>query len=148
MDDKGLSSLFRVTVDFDQSHMLFPIIVMWVLAFLLLLIALVYGIPYLRAIRSGEKKLSFSTAHIDKIRLLGTIILTIFYFVSMDFVGGFFPNTGLGFLLMSIPFMLLLSLLYAHELNRRKIIAIALNAVIAPSIAWYVLAQLFNITLP
>ncbi len=148
MDGTGSSSLFSVTVDFDKSHMFFPTIVIWFLVFLLILIAIIYGIPYLKAVSKGDKKISFSTAHIDKLRLLGTLFLTIVYFMSMDFVGGFFPNTGLGFLFMSMPFMFLLSLLYSHELNRGKLITIVLNAVISPSVAWYVLANIFNITLP
>ncbi len=148
MDSNGFFSLFKVSVDFDSSHMFFPTIVIWFLAFLLVLITLIYGIPYINAVRKGEKQISLSTAHIDKLRLLGTLVLTVVYFMAMDFVGGFFPNTGLGFLLMSMPFMGLLSLLYGHDMTRRKLTTILLNAVISPTVAWYVLAQMFNITLP
>jgi hypothetical protein len=63
-------------------------------------------------------------------------------------VGRIFPNTGLGFLFVSIPFIFVLSLLYAHRVDRRKLVAISLNALIAPGVAWYVLAKLFNISLP
>jgi hypothetical protein len=66
----------------------------------------------------------------------------------MDYVGEFFPNTGLGFLIMSIPYMFLLSLLYAHHRNGRYLLKIVLNSVLAPIVAWYVLARLFSITLP
>ncbi len=143
-----LASLFHVTIDFQESHMFFPTIVMWVLLFLLALIFIIYGRPYLCALRTGERTLSFSTSHIDKLRLIGTLVLTIAYFLSMDYVGDFFPNTGLGFLFMSIPFMFCLSLLYVHNLNRRKFLTLSLNALIAPGLAWYVLAKLFHITLP
>jgi tellurite resistance protein TehA-like permease len=121
---------------------------MWVLLLLLVAISIVYGIPFLRAVSRGEKTPSFSVKHFDKVRFFGTIILTIAYFLSMDYVGGFFPNMGLGFLLMSIPFMLLLSLLYVHNLDRRKVLLIGLNSLISPGVAWYVLANMFNISLP
>ena len=146
--DSGLSSLFKVHINFKESHTLFPTIVVWVLIFLLLLIFLVHGIPFLRDLSRGKRKLSFSLAHMDKLRFGGTLVLTVAYFLLMDYVGTFFPNMGLGFLLMSIPFIFLLSMLYVHEVNRRKLLVISLNAVVAPSIAWYVLAQLFNISLP
>ena len=147
MED-GLSSLFKIKINFPESHIFFPTIVFWVLIFLLGLIFIVNGIPYLKALSSGKQKLSFSVAHIDKFRLVGTLILTIAYFLLMDYVGTFFPNMGYGFLFVSIPFIFLLSLLYAHTLTRRKIVIVLVNAVVAPSIAWYVLAKLFNITLP
>jgi len=146
--DKGLSSLFKVSINFKESHTFFPTIVVWVLLFLLLLIFLIHGIPYLRDLRSGKRKLTFSLAHMDKLRFGGTLVLTVAYFLLMDYVGTFFPNMGLGFLFVSIPFMFLLSLLYVHDINRRKLLAICLNALIAPTVAWYVLAQLFNISLP
>lgn len=146
--DSGQSSLFQVTVDFKESHLFFPTIVIWVLLILLGAIFLIYGLPKLRAFLKGEKKIQWSTQDFDKLRFFGTIILTTAYFISMDFVGGFFPNMGYGFLLMSVPFIFLLSLLYLHEITRRKLVISLLNSVISPCIAWYVLAQMFNITLP
>ena len=144
----GLSSLLKIHIDFQQSHTFFPTIVTWVMGMLLVAIFVVYGIPYIRSVSRGERKISFSMRNIDTFRLLGTLILTVIYFLSMDYVGGFFPNTGLGFLFMSVPFMFLLSLLYVHGLNRMKLLIMSLNAIIAPGIAWLVLAKLFRITLP
>jgi len=146
--NSGLSSLLKVHIDFKQSHTFFPTIVSWVMGVLLAAIFVVYGIPYIRAVFRGERKISFSMRNIDTFRLLGTLFLTVVYFLSMDYVGGFFPNTGLGFLFMSVPFMFLLSLLYVHGLNRVKLLIMSLNAIIAPSIAWLVLAKMFRITLP
>jgi hypothetical protein len=48
----------------------------------------------------------------------------------------------------SIVFIFVLSLLYVHRVDRRKMLVLSLNAVISPSVAWFVLAHLFNITLP
>ena len=144
----GLSSLLKVHINFPESHTFFPTIVSWVMGLLLVAIFLIYGVPYLRSVSKGQRKISFSMKNIDTLRLLGTIVLTVVYFMSMDYVGRFFPNTGLGFLLMSVPFMFLLSMLYVHGLNRIKFLIISLNAIIAPSIAWLVLAKMFRITLP
>lgn len=147
MEDR-FSSLFNIKIDFAQSHNYFPTIVLWVMLFLLLLIFIFNGLPYLRELKAGKRQLKLSVAHVDKLRLLGTLALTIAYFMLMDYVGMLFPNMGYGFLFVSIPFIFLLSLLYVHEICRRKIVIISLNALIAPSIAWVVLAKLFNITLP
>jgi len=145
---KAFSSLFKVSVDFSRSHLLFPKIVTVVLFLLLLAIFLVYGIPLLRDVRRGKRKLFDSAKQFDKLRFFGTIVLTIVYFLSMDYVGNFFPNMGFGFLFMSMPFIFLLSLLTVHGLDRRKFLALSVNALIAPAVAWFILARLFNISLP
>ena len=146
--DKGISSLFKVSIDFDQSHLFFPKLVTWFLLFQLVVIFLVYGIPYIRDVRNGKRPSPFSGRQRDNLRFFGTIVLTIVYFLSMDYVGEYFPNTGLGFLFTSIVFIFVLSLLYVHRIDRHKMLVLSLNALIAPSVAWFVLARLFNITLP
>jgi putative tricarboxylic transport membrane protein len=142
------SDLFSITIDFEQSHLFFPAIVQWVLLLLLLAIFLIYGPGYVRDVRAGKKKLPFRGIPFDKLRFFGTLVLTVVYFLSMDVVGEIFPNQGLGFLIMSIPFLFVLSLLYVHGLTRRKLAVIGLTSLIAPSIAWHTLANLFNISLP
>lgn len=144
----NFSDLFTVNIDFAQSHLFFPKIIHWVLAIQLVLIAVFVVRPYLRKVGAGTRQLPFTEGHFDLFRFFGTILLTILYFVSMDYVGQLFPNTGLGFLLMSIPYMFLLSVLYVHHRDRRHLVMITINAVAAPLIAWYVLARLFSITLP
>lgn len=144
----GISDIFTVSIVFEQSHLFFPRIIQWLLLIQLLLIAVFVGRPFLREVSAGTKSLPFTAGHFDRLRFFGTIVLTILYFVSMQYVGEFFPNTGLGFLIMSIPYMFLLSLLYLHHRDRRHLVVITINAVVAPVIAWYVLARLFAITLP
>lgn len=144
----GFTSLFKVSINFKESHTFFPTIVQWILLILLAVIIIVIAVPRIRDIRSGKRKVSFFTAGFDKTRFLGTILLTVIYFLAMDFVGSYFPNMGLGFLLMSIPFMIALSLLYSHDIDRKKLLWIGLNSVISPGVAWYVLGHLFNISLP
>ena len=143
-----ISRLFQVKIVFAQSHLFFPHIINWLLLIMLIVIFVIQGMPYLREVRAGRKQLPFSGGHFDYVRFFGTIVLTIAYFLLLDPVGEFFPNMGLGFLLMSIPYMMLLSLLYLYQRDRRHIILVVVNAVLAPTIAWYVLGQLFDITLP
>jgi hypothetical protein len=143
-----LSDLFRVAIDFDQSHLFFPRIIHWLLLIMAILIVLMQGIPYLRDVSAGRRALPFASSGFDPVRVFGTLALTVAYFLSMPYVGGFFPNTGLGFLLMSMPYMFVLSLLYLHQRDGRHLLRIGLNALIAPVVAWYVLAQVFAITLP
>ena len=143
-----ISDLFQVSIDFSQSHLFFPRIIHWLLLIMALMILLFEGIPYLREVRSGRKSLPFTTGSFDSKRVFGTLVLTILYFVSMPYVGELFPNTGLGFLLMSIPYMFALSVLYLHQHDRAHLLRVGLNALIAPVVAWYILAKLFAITLP
>ena len=143
-----MSELFTVTIDFQQSHLFFPHIVHWML-FSILALILVFEAPgYIREVRGGRKSLPFTRGTFDTLRFVGTLALTLVYFLAMPWVGDFFPNTGLGFLIMSIPYMAALSLLYLRERSRRHLVQVGLNAIIAPVVAWFVLAKLFAITLP
>jgi hypothetical protein len=144
----GISELFAVSIDFDQSHLFFPRIIHWLLLIMLVTIVLTRGIPYLRAVRSGTRSLPFTDGPFDGPRFFGTIVLTMVYFIAMQYVGEQFPNTGYGFLFMSIPYMFALSVLYLHERDFRHLSMAAINALLAPIIAWYILAEIFYITLP
>lgn len=142
------SSLLAIKVNFAESHMFFPTIIVWTLGFLLILIIIFNGIPYLRSLLSGERTINLSLENVDMLRLPGTLVLTVAYFLLMDYVGSFFPNMGYGFWFVSIPFIFFISILYVHDINRKKLVAITLNAILAPSIAWFLLAKMFSITLP
>ncbi len=144
----GFTQLFDVHIEFSQSHLVFPAIVGWVLVVLFAAIVIVNGPALVREFRSGKRSLTVGAGNFDKFRFLATIALTIAYFQSMEMVGTFFPNKGYGFLIMSIPVTFLFSLLYVHGLTRRKLVVIGLNAVILPSLVWYVLKILFRVSLP
>jgi len=102
--------------------------------------------PVWRAIRSGRYQ--FFVRNADFFRLLVTLVLIPVYFWSMDAIGEVLPNMGLGFLLASIPFVFLMSMLYCHERTRRNITIITANAVIAPTVVWGVLYHLFLVSMP
>lgn len=86
--------------------------------------------------------------HMDGVRFFGTLALITAYFYLMAVVGNMFPYTGYGFLFVSMGFVLLMSLLYMHEWTRKTVTTAVITAIVAPSLAWFVLAQLFKITLP
>lgn len=144
----SLKSLLKVQIDFDQSHLFFPTIIHWLILFLLAIIIVVRVIPFACDVANGKRAFVFAPEGFDLIRFFGTLALTIVYILAMNWIGSLFPNRGLGFLFASIVYVSTLALLFVHDLNRRKLTAILLNAVAAPSIAWFVLAKLFRITLP
>ncbi|WP_170149991.1 tripartite tricarboxylate transporter TctB family protein [Kushneria sinocarnis] len=143
----GLYSLFDISVDFDQSHLFFPRLVSWALVIVFLLILITRARPILQALTDRSRGVIFDR-HTDRFRFAGTMVLLVSYFIAMQALGQLWPYTGYGFLFGSMVFILLLSLLYLHERTRRNLSVIGLNAVIAPLMAWLILAGLFNITLP
>lgn len=140
------SSLNSVSIDFDQSHLFFPRIVITLVAILAVVILVTNFRPVMRAIRSGRYQ--FFVKNADFFRLLVTLALIPAYFWLMDFIGMVLPNMGLGFLLSSIPFVFLMSMLYCHEKTRRNVIIISANALIAPTFVWVVLYHFFLVSMP
>jgi hypothetical protein len=139
----NLHSLLQVKINFATSQNVFPHIIEVVLAILFVMVIATRWRRILAAVGGPPWPIG-----IDQIRFFGTLALTIIYFLAMPVVGDQFPNTGLGFYFASIPYILAIGLLYLHNWTRRTIIYVVLNAVIAPTIVWYVLANLFNISLP
>ncbi|ODC05207.1 tripartite tricarboxylate transporter [Terasakiispira papahanaumokuakeensis] len=148
VSSQSMSSWLDVKIDFDQSHLFFPHIIIGLLIMMAVLIMALEGRRFMSRLKLGDVSFSLFQPGADKMRFFGTLILIVVYFWSMDAVGQLFPNMGMGFLLTSIPFILMMSLLYVHKFNRRKLLSIVLNAVIAPLVVWYVLGQWFAITLP
>lgn len=142
------SALLSVEIDFAQSHLFFPNLIHWILLILALMILLTHGPKVIAKLKAGAVRFKAGQGPVDWMRLIGTLVLTVLYFSLMDWVGQYFPNMGLGFLLMSMPFMFLISLLYVHDASKRQIATIALGSILSPTFAWYLLAQVFNITLP
>lgn len=145
---ENFADLFKVNVAFNQSHLLFPSIVEWVLGLLLLAIAVVHGPQLLAQWRNGALKKRVTHWQVDKKRFFGSIVLTLVYFAAMEPVGIVYPNSGVGFLLSSILYGFALSLLFVHDNSRRKMVLMALSSVLTPAIVWLVFSHIFKITLP
>ncbi|MCB8887857.1 tripartite tricarboxylate transporter TctB family protein [Vreelandella malpeensis] len=142
------SDLFDVSIDFETSHLFFPTLVHWILGGLLALILITKVAPFLAAVKRGERALPIVSESRDNLRFFATLALIPAYFALMAIVGDLFPYTGYGFLFVSMAFVLCMSLLYLHDWTKKALVIVVVNAVVAPSLAWFVLAKLFTITLP
>ncbi|WP_447042790.1 tripartite tricarboxylate transporter TctB family protein [Vreelandella sp. H-I2] len=146
--ESGLSSLLSVSIDFETSHLFFPTIIHWIMAILFALILVMKVMPFMAAVKRGERTMPIIGEARDSFRFFGTLVLIAAYFYFMAVVGDMFPYTGYGFLIVSIAFVFLMSLLYLHDWTKKAITIVIVNAIVAPSLAWFVLAKLFTITLP
>lgn len=146
--EPGLSSLLSVSIDFETSHLFFPTIIHWIMAGLFALILVTKVVPFLAAVKRGERSLPILGESMDGFRFFGTLALIVAYFYLMAVVGDLFPYTGYGFLFVSMAFVLLMSLMYMHEWTKKAVTIAVINALVAPGLAWFILAKLFNITLP
>ncbi len=143
-----INDLFRVEVDFSQSHLMFPSIVAWVMAGLFVAILIVHGSELVAQWREASLLERLRNWEFDKRRLLGCLILTPIYFALMEPVGRLYPNSGIGFLLTSMAYAFALSWLFVRDNNRRKTMLMSLNALITPTVVWFVFSYIFRITLP
>ncbi|AUH33328.1 tripartite tricarboxylate transporter TctB family protein [Paracoccus tegillarcae] len=139
-----MADLLKVSIDFDTSHLIFPRLI----GIILLLLGLVIVIRNRRALAGSGAMWSQTFQQMDKIRFFGTLALTIIYFLLMVPIGDLWPNTGLGFLICSIPFVLLISILYMHERTPRAMIPVLIVSVVAPTLVWWLFTYVFALTLP
>ncbi|SBR45037.1 MULTISPECIES: tripartite tricarboxylate transporter TctB family protein [unclassified Halomonas] len=146
--ESGISSLLSISVDFENSHLFFPTIISWIMAVLFAIVLVAKVAPFLVAVKRGERSLPIVGEPMDGWRFFGTLALIVAYFYLMAVVGNLFPYTGYGFLFVSILFVLLMSLMYMHKWTKKSLIIVVINAVVAPSLVWLILAKLFAITLP
>ncbi len=139
-----MNGLTTVMIDFDTSHLLFPALVAGVLGLLGLAILvrdrrrILAAGPYWRSIVGA----------MDKPRFVGTLVLTVVYFLAMVPIGYRFPNTGLGFLICSVPYVFLTGVLFLHERGARAMLPVLVTAVVAPTLVWWLFTELFFLTLP
>ncbi len=139
-----MGSLTHVTIDFETSHLIFPALIGCVLAALGLAILL-----------RDRRRIAASGAHwrqilgdMDKPRFFGTLALTVVYFSAMVPVGDIWPNTGLGFLLCSIPLVAASGLLFMRDRSAKGAVPLLIVAVAAPTLVWWLFTDLFALTLP
>lgn len=139
-----MENLNQVTVDFETSHLIFPTLI----AIILAVLGLAIVVTRRREIAAAPVYWRSVFARMDKFRFFGTIALTVLYFSLMVPVGDFWPNTGLGFLICSIPYLLLTGLLFLHERSLRKLAPVLVTAFVAPVLVWWLFTDLFFLTLP
>ena len=139
-----MQDLVSVTVDFETSHLIFPSLIGAVLA----LLGLAIVVTRRREIAGAGSYWRDVLVRMDKARFLGTIALTVIYFLLMVPVGNMWPNTGLGFLICSIPYVFLTGLLFMHDRRLRSSIPVIVTSLVAPTLVWWLFTDLFFLTLP
>ena len=139
-----MGNLTEVTIDFERSHLVFPTIIAVVLG----LLGLAILIRDRRRIAGSGAYWRTTFAKMDRMRFFGTLGLTLAYFSLMVPVGDIWPNTGMGFLICSIPFVFLSGLLFMHDRTLRQIAPLAIVSVVAPTFVWWLFTYPFFLTLP
>jgi len=139
-----MDGLTTVTIDFETSHLIFPRLI----GIVLVVLGLTIVVTRRREIAGAGVYWRKVLGDMDKVRFFGTLILTVIYFSLMVPIGDIWPNTGMGFLLCSIPLVFLTGLLYMHVRSFREIAIMAAVAVIAPALVWWLFADVFALTLP
>lgn len=139
--------LASIKIDFAQSHLFFPRIIIGILIGLAIIMAIKYLPNKIREIKEGQSK-KFFVENYDKFKLYSTIVLIALYFKGMEWIGSFFPNMGYGFLIVSIIFMLSISILFIGEKSKKKLLFAIINSLATPILAWYIFGILFHISLP
>lgn len=149
----GLSKLLSISIDFGTSHLFFPKIIIAFIVFMLIFKGVAAFAKHLKHHDLAEslKKYRFFEPDMDKAKLIGALVLIPLYFLAMDRIGLLFPNMGMGFLIASIPFMLLSSFLFVGKEDSRKrnvVIAVVSTSVLVPLIVWLLFTKMLFITLP
>ena len=139
-----MGDLTRVTIDFQTSHLIFPTIIAIVLG----LLGLAIVIRDRARIAGAGSYWRASWSAMDKPRFLGALALTLLYFSLMVPVGDVWPNTGLGFLLCSIPYVLATGILFMHDRGFRHILPLLIVAVVGPTFVWWLFTYPLFLTLP
>ena len=139
-----MGDLTRVTIDFDTSHLIFPILIASILG----LLGLAIVIRDRHALLASGGHWATILGKMDKTRFFGTLALTILYFSAMVPVGDIWPNTGMGFLLCSIPLVAGTGILFMHDRSVKAMIPMLIVAVVVPTVVWWLFTDLFYLTLP
>ena len=137
--------MLDVSINFDQSHWFFPKIIITCLVFLLVIILVKERKTIIKSIQG----FSFKTVlNKDNYKAYLFLALISVYILGMEALSELFPNTGYAFLIATIPFLFVIPFLIEKEITKRKVIFISINSILSPVMAWFILGQVFSITLP
>jgi Ca2+/Na+ antiporter len=139
-----MGSLTGVSIDFAMSHLVFPKLIGSILG----LLGLAILVTRRQTIAGSGAMWRETFSEMDKPRFFGTLALLVIYFFLMEPVGSLWPNTGLGFLLCSVPFVFLSGVIFMHHRGPRALAVLALISVTIPSLIWWLFAEVFFLTLP
>ena len=151
--------MFKIRYKPSTSHWLFPPIIFGILAVLLALIILQ---RYLRCRKTGEPFLAingsrFFVENWDKLRLTGTVVLTIAYIFAMEWLGFLTASIIVVFLfnvlysgvaqLKELPAAIKSGSLLSHSAFKSLMLSLTI-AITSSVVIWYLFGSVFKITLP
>lgn len=137
--------MLDVSIDFAESHWFFPKIIITCLMFLLAIILVKERKTIVHSVRGLTLHKILNAENFKAYLFLALISI---YILMMEALSDIFPNTGYAFMIATIPFLFAIPFLLEKDINKKKIIAITINSILSPVIAWAVLGQMFGITLP
>ncbi len=124
---------------YSTSHLFFPKIIITVLIFLglwIILPKLIKAIKNKQPLFPKDKK--FFIENYDKVKLFGTLILLVLYFLALGWIG---------FVPASLIFIFLFNVLYCGT-KPKSLLLSGIITVVSVILTWLVFGVLFNITLP
>ncbi len=151
--------MLRVNYKPSTSHWLFPPMIMWILAIMLVIMAIERAV---KCKKSGKpffnlKGYRFFIENWDKVKLVGTIVLMVLYFPSMNLIG-FLPASIIFIFLFNVLFVgvsQLASIAVAFKTKKfwsnpdfRSLVISLIISVVSSTIIWFLFGQVFKITLP
>ena len=146
--EKPTTGLLFTRFSFEQSHLFFPKIIS-ILGVLILGLVLVLNRSAIGVrLRAITARGWWTVSVLERKKTWGTVGLTLIYFWAMPGVGRLFPNTGLGFLICSVPYLFLLSCLMVQQQESKRLRLFATTALTAPLTVWLVMFHGLGITLP
>lgn len=134
-----LNDLLTVNIQYNEYHLVFPRII---LAVLLILLAAIGIQRVIKSFKNGtlkRPKFNFWAENYDRRKLFGTVGLLLVYVFFLEFTG---------FILSSIIFMFVLTILLRGDLKRNTLVISLINSVATSVLAWFFFGYLFDITLP
>lgn len=147
-----MSNFHTLDIDFNNYHLVFPYAIGALLVVLLLAMGvnkLIAGAAAGSSAAGGSDASGGSDAEksgfrffdvgFDWKKLFGALGCTVVYI---------FLLAPLGFLVSSILFIFVISLIFKPRFTPRALIGPAANAILTPLVLWLVFGQMFDITLP
>lgn len=142
------SSSTSLTIDFEHSHLFFPTLMSWLLVLLILLVTCTYGRSISTSLLNCIQGNNHTWQTMHKRSFFGTIFITLSYFILLGQLSEVMPNTGFAFLISSMLFLWSLAWLFSGKKSAKVYVNMTVNAIVTPFIVWFVLAELFQISLP
>lgn len=135
-----MSEFFKVKIVYSTSHLLFPKIVIAILAILFVIMMIQRFLDTRKKNKPFiNKEFKFFDKDCDKFKLAGSTILLIAYCFALSLIG---------FIAGSIIFISLFHILYAEKRTLKRILISIGISTGETLIVWYIFANLLYVTLP